>query len=256
MLSKYKFITYIIVFFVTIVFITNAFCKNSQDNESISQSSGFIIDERGYIVTANDFIDKLSSIEVVYNSFVYEAKIIANDATAGLALLKIEFRGFDRGAFPVLLMDDSQLHPCDSIRIVSCSIVGEIKKGWFSNIIRGISNSVNQGNIYSINEESLLLSATVNLGSGGSPIINNNGRVIGMLKSQNSERVVEGIPVNRLMSFLDKSCIAPSCGYKVSNDADVNIDLVMKATVFIKATTKYQDAYLPNPCAIPGVCGK
>ena len=68
----------------------------SREFKQRSLGSGFIIDDKGYIVTNNHVIDKADEIKVrLYNDKEYDAKVVGTDPFAGFEQLKFRYANTD-----------------------------------------------------------------------------------------------------------------------------------------------------------------
>ena len=138
------------------------------------QGSGAIITEDGYIVTNYHVIEGASQLGVVtYNNKVYSASLIGKDELNDLAVLKMK----TNNTFHELQFTNS-----DNVKI------GE-KVAALGNPA-GLGFSVTQG---IISQKDRIISGSVGLlqtdvpinpGNSGGPLINTNGKVIGILRAK------------------------------------------------------------------------
>lgn len=135
----------------------------------VSQGTGFIIEDTGYIVTnAHVLADAHYAQAITYEQEVLSASLIGYDAVLDLALLKIE------GNYNAIELDDS-----DNVQ------VGE-KVIAIGNPL-GLQFSVSQGIVSAIHREGangleiyIQTDAALNPGNSGGPLINTDGKVIGI----------------------------------------------------------------------------
>jgi len=135
----------------------------------VSQGSGFIVDERGYVITNYHVLNDASFIKVFpYKRSSENAELIGYDSNMDIALLKIN------GDYDYLRFGDS-----DNME------VGE-KVIAMGNPF-GLSFSVTEGIISSLNREGpsgkdvyLQTDVPLNPGNSGGPLINKEGKVIGI----------------------------------------------------------------------------
>jgi len=149
------------------------FGPDMQPRKQSSLGSGFIISPDGYIVTNNHVVAGADEIKVklLGREKLYDAKIIGRDQETDLALLKIEAGG----GLPVLAFGNS-----DTTR------VGE----WVLAIGNpfGLSHSVTAGIISAKGrhigagpfDSFLQTDASINPGNSGGPLIDMDGRVVGI----------------------------------------------------------------------------
>ena len=134
------------------------------------QGTGFIIDREGYIVT-NYHIIEGATTAVIYTSSdgLYDVQLIGVDSIMDVALLKIEEN------FQKLTLGDS-----DNVDVGEKVIaIGNPYGLQFSATVGSISQIHREGpnglDVY------LQIDAAVNPGNSGGPVIDKNGKVIGMV---------------------------------------------------------------------------
>jgi len=134
----------------------------------VSQGSGVIIDEEGYIVTNSHVLEEASEIIIFpYQKSSREAEFIGEDSEKDIALLKIS------GDYDFLEFEDS-----NKVK------VGE-KVVAMGNPF-GLSFTVTEGIISSLDREFNGIDAYIqtdvplNPGNSGGPLVNKNGKVIGI----------------------------------------------------------------------------
>ncbi len=165
-----------------------------------SSGSGFVIGPSGYIVTCAHCIPNKSSIKVTYQSQdgkakTVDAKFVASDRSADLALIKIET---DDKLQPVILAVGKDVELGESVSVIGNPIVGDTI----------LNHTMTEGIVSSPNRlvdgaQFIQSSAAVNPGSSGGPMFNDFGQVIGIvvLKAR-----IEGtgfaIPGKTIASFL------------------------------------------------------
>ncbi|MCZ4696367.1 PDZ domain-containing protein [Ancylomarina euxinus] len=142
---------------------------------SLSSGSGVIISDDGYIVTNNHVVRKSDRIEVVLHdkrSFV--AKLIGQDASTDLALLKIEGKDF-----PKMELGDS-----DSLKLGEWVLAVGNPFNLTSTVTGGIISAKSRnigimGGRMSI-ESFLQTDAAVNPGNSGGALVNSKGQLVGI----------------------------------------------------------------------------
>ncbi|WP_372642658.1 trypsin-like peptidase domain-containing protein [Ancylomarina sp.] len=137
--------------------------------------SGVIISDDGYIVTNNHVVRKSDRIEVVlYDKRSYVAKLIGQDASTDLALLKI--KGKD---FPKMEIGDS-----DSLKLGEWVLAVGNPFNLTSTVTAGIISAKSRnigimGGRMSI-ESFLQTDAAVNPGNSGGALVNSKGQLVGI----------------------------------------------------------------------------
>ncbi len=137
--------------------------------------SGVIISEDGYIVTNNHVVRKSDRIEVVlHDKRSFEAKLIGQDASTDLALLKIE-----GGSFPKMDLGNS-----DSLKLGEWVLAVGNPFNLTSTVTAGIISAKSRnigimGGRMSI-ESFLQTDAAVNPGNSGGALVNSKGELVGI----------------------------------------------------------------------------
>jgi len=137
------------------------------------QGSGFIISEDGYILTNNHVVgdvDKMT-VELKDGRKFTNAKLIGTDPESEVALIKIEGSGF-----PVLPLGDS-----DKMEIGDWVIAIGNPFGLNETVTVGVVSAVGRSNVHIADYESFIQTdAAINPGNSGGPLINLDGKVIGI----------------------------------------------------------------------------
>lgn len=192
-------------------FFFSPFGSQQQENQGtekqkVGGGSGFIITSDGMIVTNKHVVeDTEAEYTVITNEGKeYPAKILARDPSRDVALIKIEGNNF-----PVLPLGDS-----DSVKIGQTVIAIGNSLGEFSNtvskgIISGSKRNVTAGSGYGESEQLSNIfqtDAAVNPGNSGGPLIDLDGKVIGInvAMAQGAENIAFSIPVNHVKKTIDQ----------------------------------------------------
>lgn len=177
-----------------------------QVKRPLSQGSGFVIHEDGYIATNNHVVEDADTISVILsNGMRYEASLVQADTRSDLAVLKIDEGGLDAVTFtddaevrvnqwafacgnPFGLAFDNDGAPSVTYGVVSATdrdmtrrLAGNSEQQYYGNLIE--------------------TSATINPGSSGGPLFDIHGDVIGIVTAiETTTGVSEGhgyaIPIN------------------------------------------------------------
>ena len=138
--------------------------------------SGFVIDQRGYILTNFHVVQEAQSIEVVLgDQSRYPAKFIGADQRNDVALLKIEPKGKTLVALP--LGDSSKLQVGQKVLAIGNPF------GFQSTLTTGVVSALGrtvQTSHTTLIDEAIQTDAAINRGNSGGPLINSHGEVIGI----------------------------------------------------------------------------
>jgi len=147
--------------------------QRPQKNVERGQGSGFIISEDGYILTNNHVVgdvDKMT-VELKDGRKFTNARLIGTDPESEVALIKIEGNNF-----PVLPLGDS-----DQMEIGDWVIAIGNPFGLSETVTVGVVSAVGRSNVHIADYESFIQTdAAINPGNSGGPLINLDGKVIGI----------------------------------------------------------------------------
>ena len=143
-----------------------------QERQSSALGSGFIIDEKGIVVTNNHVIQDAKDIVVQVNGEKkFEAKVIGADPLSDIAVLKIET---SEKFIPVKFGDS------DKARIGDWVIAIGNPFGLGGTVTSGIISARNRSIGLSRYEDYIQTDASINQGNSGGPLFDMNGDVIGI----------------------------------------------------------------------------
>jgi serine protease Do len=135
--------------------------------------SGFIVDPTGIVVTNNHVVRDTTIVEVsLQDGRKFTSKDIRRDPKADLAIIKLE----TKEPLPFLEFGDSSaMEVGDRVLAVGApfGLIGSVTSG----IVSGKSRNNLNLNLY---EDFIQTDAAVNPGNSGGPLINMEGRVIGL----------------------------------------------------------------------------
>ena len=135
----------------------------------VSQGTGFIITEGGYIVTnAHVMAGAKAATIITYNEEQHIVKLIGQDSTMDIALLKID------GEYDELELADS-----DDVQIGEKVIAIGNPLGLQFSVTEGIVSAVDRPGANGI-EAYIQTDAALNPGNSGGPLINKEGEAIGI----------------------------------------------------------------------------
>jgi S1-C subfamily serine protease len=146
--------------------------KVIRDDEVFSAASGtgFIVTDKGHIITNNHVVKGCDNVKAHQNGKDYPATVIATDSVNDLALLKTTLTTkdvFSLSSKNAFLMQDIFVAGYPFGKLISSSV--KITKGIVS-ALTGIGN----------NYSNMQIDAAIQPGNSGGPIINEKGNVIGV----------------------------------------------------------------------------
>ena len=137
------------------------------------QGSGFILDNKGHILTNFHVVSDARTVQVtLYNKHQYKAKVLLTDKAHDLALLQIDAPDLQ----PVTLADSNNLQVGQMVYAIGnpFGLSGTMTRGMISSI-RSVRGPL--GNLIS---DAIQTDAAINPGNSGGPLLNSHGDVIGI----------------------------------------------------------------------------
>jgi serine protease Do len=141
------------------------------ERKATALGSGFIIDQKGIVVTNNHVIQGAEDIIVSANGSEYKAKVIGTDPYMDLAVLQIE----SDEKFKTVSFGDS-----DKARIGDWVIAIGNPFGFGGSVTSGIISSRNRDIGLTRYDDFIQTDASINQGNSGGPLFNLDGEVIGI----------------------------------------------------------------------------
>ncbi len=143
-----------------------------QERKSAALGSGFVIDEKGIVVTNNHVIQDAEDIIVRFNDEKeFKAKVIGADPLSDIAVLQLE----TKEKFVPVKFGDS-----DKARIGDWVIAIGNPFGFGGTVTSGIISARNRSLGLSRYEDYIQTDASINSGNSGGPLFDMNGDVIGI----------------------------------------------------------------------------
>jgi S1-C subfamily serine protease len=147
------------------------------------QGSGFLIDTNGDIVTNNHVIEGAISIQIVLadGTTINNAQVIGTDAADDLAVVKVAASAVT-GITPLQFGDSSAVLPGQTVIAIGSpyGFMNSVSAGIISGVNRQITETDTYIGTYINISGTLQTDAAINPGNSGGPLLDTNGRVIGV----------------------------------------------------------------------------
>ena len=155
-------------------FFERFFRRRGPREETRSLGSGVIVDPQGYILTNNHVVENAAEIEVrLSDARKFKATLVGRDSKTDLALLRIDS---PPGSLPVAQLGDS-----DKLRIGQWAIAIGNPFGLDRTVTAGIISATGRTRVGVATYEAFIQTdASINPGNSGGPLLNLDGRVIGI----------------------------------------------------------------------------
>jgi putative serine protease PepD len=173
--------------------------------------SGFVYDTQGHVVTNEHVVEGASSITVrLASGATYKATLVGGDASTDLAVLKVDAPA--SALRPLTLGSSTNLAVGDGVVAIGSpfGLEGSVTSGIISALGRQIDSPscTTGGGCFTI-DGAIQTDAAINHGNSGGPLLDMNGRVIGVttqIESQSggSEGVGFAIPSNTVRSVVSQ----------------------------------------------------
>jgi S1-C subfamily serine protease len=175
-------------------------------NGNSGSGSGFLMDGKGHVVTNDHVVEGGSEFRVRFGEGgdLLPAKLVGKDASSDLAVLEVDPDNIPAETDPLELASSSQLRPGDvAIAIGSpFGLSGSVTSG----IISALDREITSPNGFQISGV-LQTDAAINPGNSGGPLLDAEGRVIGVnsqiaSSSRQSSGVGFAVPVDTVKQIV------------------------------------------------------
>lgn len=181
--------------------------KGKKERTKIGGGSGFIVSQNGYIFTSNHVVsEKEADYTVIYEpDKTYPAKVISRDPINDVAVLKINCKNM-----PYLELADSDKIELGETVIAIGNALGEFHDTVSTGIVSGLSRYITAFSGISRQAEMLRgliqTDAAINPGNSGGPLVNIEGKVIGINTAvvMGAQNIGFAIPINYAKKDLEE----------------------------------------------------
>lgn len=182
--------------------------QNGTEKKEIGGGSGFFVSANGLIVTNRHVVeDKAAEYTVFTNDGVkHEARVIARDSILDIALIKIEPISIE--GYPYLELGDSDSLSVGQSVIAIGNALGEFRNTVSVGVVSGLARSIVAGDASGKSEsldQVIQTDAAINPGNSGGPLLNLQGKVIGVnvAVANGSQSIGFALPVNNIRTAIE-----------------------------------------------------
>jgi S1-C subfamily serine protease len=144
-----------------------------------ASGSGFVIDGEGHIITNDHVVQGATQYRVRFGTHgkPLAAKLLGTDPSADLALLEVDPKAVGDGLQPLELGASANLQPGDTAIAIGSpfGLEGTVTSG----IVSALGRTITAPNGFSISN-AVQTDAAINPGNSGGPLLDAQGRVIGV----------------------------------------------------------------------------
>jgi putative serine protease PepD len=144
-----------------------------------ASGSGFVYDKQGHIVTNDHVVEKANqfSVRIGADTKPIPARLVGKDPSSDLAVLKVDPGAVKGRLQPLELGDSNALEPGDQAIAIGSpfGLEGTVTTG----IVSSLGRTIEAPNGFPI-ANAVQTDAAINPGNSGGPLLDGNGRVIGV----------------------------------------------------------------------------
>ena len=174
--------------------------------ELATTGTGFVVSADGYLVTCAHVVHQAASVKVTLGKQSWTGQVVAIDHAQDLAIVKIKAQ-----SLPSLAISSAEdVVLAEPVRVVGYPLSSMLGKGVkiTSGTVAGRTEENDEG------ARSFQIDASVNPGNSGGPIVDENGRVVGvasaLLSGFKISEVGFAVPAQEVRRLLQKAGINPS----------------------------------------------
>ncbi len=176
------------------------------EERQVGAGTGFVVTEDGLIVTNRHVVDQEDvSYTVIFNNDTrLEAEVLAKDTLFDLAFIKVK----SSEKLKVLELSDSENLKVGQTVIAIGNALGEFSNSVSLGIVSGLGRNIVAGNGQNAERltDVIQTDASINLGNSGGPLLDIEGRVVGVnvAVAGDAENIGFAIPVNYVKDLLKR----------------------------------------------------
>jgi len=170
-----------------------------------AQGSGFVYGSDGRVITNAHVVAGAQSVKVTFwNGKSYDATVVGSDASTDLAVLKVDAPASVLS--PIPLGDSSRVEVGDGVVAIGSPF--GLEQTVTAGIVSALHREINSPNGFTI-DNSIQTDAAINHGNSGGPLLNGDGKVIGVNSqiesdSGGNDGVGFAIPSNTVKSIVSQ----------------------------------------------------
>ena len=183
---------------------SSVFTQNS--SEELGLGSGIIVSRKGYILTNQHVVGESKNCYVTTeDGNTYTGKVLWSNFDIDLAILKVDSI-FNNS---IILGDSNSVRIGQTVYAIGNPIGFEFQRTVTGGIISAVDRTVkikNEDETYSYMSNLIQTDATINPGNSGGPLIDSEGRIIGIntIKITSAEGIGFAIPINVIKPIIEK----------------------------------------------------
>jgi len=200
---------------------------NGSGTKTGSSGTAFLINNKGYLLTNHHVVKGCSVSKIVYKKKEYQTKLVAQDKTLDLALLKADLKNKS-----FINFSTSDVKKMEKIYVAGYPL----GKG-LSDDLKISSGIVSSIKGFKDNSNEIQVDAPINPGNSGGPIINEDGELVAIavsgLSKAKTEGINFGIKASAAISFLKSNNLSPTKSFfSSSKDNDELLSILENSTVY------------------------
>jgi S1-C subfamily serine protease len=146
----------------------------------LGAGSGFVIDKAGRIVTNNHVIDGAAAVQVTFSDGdIADAEVLGQDPYSDVAVLRVDT--LPKDVTPLEMGDSSALQVGQRVIAIGnpFGLEGTMTTGIVSGMGRMLSTQLSEAGTFSV-PEVIQTDAAINPGNSGGPLLDSQGKVVGV----------------------------------------------------------------------------
>jgi serine protease Do len=164
----------------------------------MSHGTGVILTKDGYIVTCNHVLSGCSTVKIGQGEKTFNAKIVGTDPYNDIALLKAE-----RGEFTPIEMGNSEKLQVGQYVLALANPFNRNQPTATSGMVTSVNSTIRGWRGMTQMENVIATDAQLNPGFSGGPLIDVEGRIIGINTAYVWQRGI-AIPINKVKAVTDR----------------------------------------------------